>query len=375
MRGPDPYHTLVEEPFHPIPRSPVSQSRVPRLHQRRDRRHHRLELATALYGADPQRALVVPELNAILSVTEADRSAIVWVDEYGAAVPHIYAVLDVGNERPRRSFSYEVFRDAWELGVPGLVDFVGRNAIREGPEALAVLAIGSDGTRAWFVIADGRTPRPPLSPTERGVLMNLGGRCSGIVLHRDLDARKNKAGMPGREREPLPGWPILKDLDEHRGSAVERRISLRFVVARLISITVDEDLVPTAELPDAVETARAEIGEEFPEDPERALWEAVLTCLVSGGLPALGDETLALAHHAATMDHRWGAAELCRCAYAIAVGTGSGPTARDAASLMARQCQRLSDNRSAARWKRVVGSVDLALDHLQAPADPELDSD
>jgi tetratricopeptide (TPR) repeat protein len=124
---------------------------VLRLQEYRDRRSSRLRLSHALHGADRRRNEVFRNLSEIAELTGADRAAAVWVDELGSRLIHPYVVVDQLSARPRRAFAYEPLSEAWQLGVPGARDRPAEPAAAV-PATFAV-ALGSDGTRAWFVVA------------------------------------------------------------------------------------------------------------------------------------------------------------------------------------------------------------------------------
>ncbi|MDH3423628.1 MAG: hypothetical protein OEN00_11595, partial [Gemmatimonadota bacterium] len=100
----------------------MAVAKVLRLEDYRGRRAIRVQLAEKLYGADPRRLAVFRHLAEVAELCDADRAATVWVDEYGPGSVHPHVVLDHLADRPRRHFSSEPLRRAWELGVPGAVD-------------------------------------------------------------------------------------------------------------------------------------------------------------------------------------------------------------------------------------------------------------
>lgn len=217
----------------------MSIGNVLRLQDYRDRRWSRLGLGQALHRADPRRYQVFGYLAEIAELTGADRAAAVWVDEHGTGLIHPYVVVDFLSARPRRAFASEPLRAAWQLGVPSALDAPADPA-SAAPTTFAV-ALGSDGTRAWFVVADSALTRPPIANEVRDRLMFAAGECAALVLHRDLDEKVEADPCVAGAR--FAGWDILADLDGRESDELEsRRIAQRFVVARLVRLLVDDDL-------------------------------------------------------------------------------------------------------------------------------------
>src|SRR5262245_15677863 len=130
---------------------------VLRLQEYRDRRSTRLRLALALHRGDARKHQVFEHLVEIAELAGADRAAAVWVYEHGSPLIPPYVVVDQLSSRPRRAFAYEPLVEAWQLGIPGARDRPAEPAASI-PATFAV-ALGSDGTRAWFVVADSIMPR------------------------------------------------------------------------------------------------------------------------------------------------------------------------------------------------------------------------
>lgn len=307
----------------------------------------------------------MPELIDLLAITGADRAGVLWLDEYEPAEVHPYAILDLGNDRPNRSFRWEPLADAIDLGVPGVVDIGGEASFggRSGP--LLVIALGSDGWRLLFVVADGRTPRPWLSGEERERAVHIAGRCAGMVLHGDLDAPSGIRGLShqGEREASVSSFSILKDLEDARLPDKEQeQVTTRYVVTRLVGRVVDDGAVCSPYLPGQVDAARRELDKDPYKHAERRGWEAVLRALEAGDLAALADATLELAPYARAAGHRWSTAQLCSWAYDIAVASGNGGAAAAAARAMAAACRELSDDGAATRWARVCRSLMRTLD-------------
>jgi hypothetical protein len=256
---------------------------VLRLQDYRSRRERRFDQALALYSADRERALLLRHLWSAVSVVSGDRAAVVWVDEYGPGLVHGHVVLDLLSDQPRRAFAHEPLRLAWSEGVPGLYDACdrepGAGVLEQGAyRSICAVALGSDGLRAWFVVVDGQTPRPRLSREAATELMYLAGECSAILMHRDMKRHAQTVLTPEGGLERFAAWPILKDIEGHeKDEEVNRRISCRFLVARVVRAILDDDLSTDREALDhQIDCVRRELGKQFHDDPERPLWEAVL---------------------------------------------------------------------------------------------------
>ena len=217
-------------------------STVVRLDELRVRREQRLQRCFALHRTDGERFRVVHHLAEAARLLAADRVAAVWIDEYGPGVVHPDTVLDLLSDIPRRRFAAEPLRLAWNDGVPGKIDLpdLGRSgliSIHDATRSLCAVALGSDGSRAWFLIVEGLGARLPLDGETSGRLMFLAGECAGVLLHRDLPA-----GGRARARPRFAGWPVLRDTEGRENEeATSRRIGSRFLVARLLRATVDDD--------------------------------------------------------------------------------------------------------------------------------------
>jgi len=341
----------------------MGKSNVLRLDEYRDRRDQRLKLAAALHLADRCRYELVEHLADLATLLSAGRVATVWVDEYGPGVVHPHVVLDLASDRPRRTFSIEPLRLAWDSGVPGVHHIDGDCGRRLGSEAGGTLAValGSDGTRAWFLVADSVAVHLPLSEEVQGRVMFLAGECSGVVLHRDLDTR---AGADESGKSGFAGWPILKDIEGREDDEREsRRISLRFIVARLPRLLVDDDLMSAPDrLQEKAQRARQELertlqGGLLDFGEEGRLWEDVLSAFERGSLEDLGASLLALGESAEGSGHHHGAIELYRTAYEISAAIGCAEVAVDAARFSGRILRRLARWADAQRWYDIARRV------------------
>jgi len=330
----------------------MSVAEVLRLDEYRDKRTYRLRLAEALCRIDRRKHAVFRHLTEVVDLTGADRVATVWVDEQGADLVHPFVLLDRLQDRPRRGFNIEPLREAWQLGVPSAHDRPAE-AHPSIPTTLAV-ALGSDGARAWFLVAESVSPRPRLDADVRDRIMFLAGECAAILLHRDLDlisAAGSRAGAATR----FAGWPILEDLEGRESDEVEgRRIAQRFIVARLVRKLLDDDLVVAPErLTEQVRRAREELsGPPFASvtKPEAEKWSRVLAGLECGAMDALSADLVDLADTIEAQGHDHGALELYRCAYDVAASVLAARPAVNAARLMGRLLRRRADWAGAQKW-------------------------
>ena len=337
----------------------MSVAKVLRLDEYRERRTHRFRLAEALHRLEPLKHAIHCHLAQIAELSGADRVATVWVDEYGPGLVHPYVVLDQLYDEPRRDFAAEPLHAAWELGVPGAHD----RPVASGSSLPATLAIalGSDGTRAWFVIAESVLPRPVLDARVRDRIMFLAGECASIVLHRDLDASRGR-GPAGGKASAFAGWPILDDLEGREEDEVtSARIARRFVVGRLVRMLVDDDLAVVPErVADQVRRARSELvahDASADEHDEGARWHRVLDALEGSHHGILASELVELADTVEAQGHTHGALELYRCAYDIAGALGAPRQAVDAARLTGRLLRRQARWDEARHWFDVTREI------------------
>ncbi|MGD8320557.1 MAG: tetratricopeptide repeat protein [Gemmatimonadota bacterium] len=339
----------------------MPKSTVLKLDDYRERRGLRLRLATSLFRSDSSRSELMRHLARLAALLDADRVATVWLDEYGAGMVHPHVVLDLLMDRPRRRFSADPLRRAWEAGVPGVVESSGGSG---APSAWTLaVALGSDGTRSWFLVADGVTSRPALSSEQRNRVMFLAGECSAVVLHRDLDALASVDAEATRRKRPrFAGWPILRDIEgRERDEAESRRIALRFVVARLPRLLLEEDLaVPEDRLRQQAERAREEMeakGADLDAGPERSSWEQVLDAFQDGDIEALGRALLAMGTTVESRGHLHGATELYTLAYELFAATVQVEAAVEAARFAGRCQRRLAQWDDAQRWYAIAREV------------------
>ncbi len=343
----------------------MSTSSVLRLDEYRGRREQRLRLARALHGVRDDGRRLLALLETAVGILGADRAAVLWVDEYGPGLVHVHVLLDLVSDSPRRSFSLEPLRLAWNAGVPGILDApdLGRSEIpllRDTTRSTCAVALGSDGARAWFVVADGATTRRPLDPDQAQSLMFVAGEVAAVVLHRDLDPIAG-SGSPAADAEDgrFAGWAILQDVEGREGDAVASRlISARFLVVRALLTFIDDDFVADPDaLAHQIDATRRELGPALEERPEGALWARILDGLEAGDLKEVGEATLDLGAAAEEEGHVHGAATLYRAAYDVAVAAGLAATAVEAGRLIGRLERRRGAWNDAVRWYETARGV------------------
>lgn len=322
----------------------MSVAKVLKLGEHRDRRRYRLAMARAMLKRDRSRRALLEHLAEIAELSGSDRVAAVWIDEYGPGIVHPHLVLDLLSDRPRRLFSTEPLRKAWDVGVPGALDDVSRGGGTSA--ATFAVALGSDGARGWFLVADSVTRTTCVDTEQRDRIMFLAGECSAIVLHRDLDASEGREGS-------FTGWRFLKDLEGHDGD--ERRsgvVGRRFEVGRLFAGLVEEDLhVPDERRQELAERTRESVeSDEGLEDDEASLLDDMIHAYEAGELTTMATVSLEAAQAAERLDHVSGAFELYSCSYEISVALGEAPTSIEAARSIGRILRRRGLWQEADRW-------------------------
>lgn len=293
----------------------------------------------------------------IAGLTGADRVGLVWVDEYSPELAHPYFVVDFAVSPPRQRYSPHFLSRAWEAGVPGTLD----EAYAESGSAFAV-ALGSDGSRGWFVVADSLTRRANLSDAARERLMFLVGECSAVVLHKDLRTDTSFRGVGGSA--------FLRDLEGREDDALVRaEIERRFAIGRLGRLLVDEDLVVAEqERQDTARRLRTEIEASGPLEPgEVDPYVRLLDAFVAGDQQDAGRAMLAIGAYAESRDHRHGALQAYAVAFDLAGRHHDADVAIDAARFTGRILRRRAEWESADVWYQAA--VDIArLERLDGPA-------
>jgi tetratricopeptide (TPR) repeat protein len=322
----------------------MSTTQVLRLDAYRGRRQQRVQRALILLGPDAARLRLGELVAEALQVAEGDRAAVVWIDEFGSLVPRPHVVIDLVTDPPRRAYDSRLLQQAWGIGVPGVVDVP--DALRgrgqgEAPRSSLCVCLGSDGLRTWFLVVDSLTGRGPLEPEVRDRLMHLAGRCTTVLLNRELLGER---GGPGRA-DAFTGWSVLSDVDYE--DAVEDRITERFLVLRLVRACLDDDLSPDPGLiSQRVEALRAELG----GGEERPRWEAVLGAAEVGDMPALARAVLQVGLRSEDVGEIEGALEAFRSGYWVAALSVESSAALEAARYLGRSLRRAGRWDDSERW-------------------------
>ena len=340
----------------------------------RSRREKRLEQTSALYQGDPSRSCLLGYLSTAVESIRADRAAVLWVDEYGPGLVHVHCLLDLIGDPPRRDFGKRPWRGALGAAVPGLydvpdIDGTVESSLSPGVRSSCCIAMGSDGTRAWFFVLDSLTPRASLSMKISEELMFLAGEAAAVVLHRDLDRAADerqatsKALLPEKDNS-FSGWIVLKDLEGRETSPeVDRRITTRFLVARAVRAVLEEELtMDPATLAQQIGEIEKEIDAGDWQDSERVAWGEVLDALGSGQPTLLGSALLDVGNSVDMQGHFNGATEFFSLAYSVALACGSGTNAGEAARLLGRSYRRLGDWDESGYWYGVAQDLAGALD-------------
>jgi len=329
----------------------MSVAKVLKLDEYRDRRFYRLELTRALNQLDPVRATLFEHLVEIAGITGADRVGAVWVDEYGPGMVHPHVVLDLLADRPRRMFAPEPLHRAWESGVPGAYDQAQDK--EESSSNTVAVALGSDGSRGWFIVAESVARRAAFEACVRDRLMFVVGECSAIVMHRDLDL-----GTPDSRETRFAGWQILEDLEGlSEDDAAHGIISRRFLVGRLLRTMVEEELaMPIDRIGEQVARIRDEIARTplAEDEGEGETLTRVLDACVSGDPAEIASRVISLGHHAENALHYHSALELYQVGFEIAAQVGVPRTAVDAARRSGRVYRRRAAWRDADRWYEIA---------------------
>jgi tetratricopeptide (TPR) repeat protein len=336
----------------------MSTTPVLRLDAYRGRRQQRVERTLTLLSPDPVRGRLAELLVHALEVTGGDRAAVFWLDDFAprGACPHV--VIDQYGESPRRWFDPALFQAAWERGIPGTVEVTNVRAtpiVGEAVRSAVCLCLGSDGVRTWFLGLDSTAPRPPLEGDARAELMHLAGRCTTLILHRDL--LEDPEG-PGRA-ETFTGWSILSDIDTEGAS--EARITERFLVMRLVRAVLDEDLSPADDLMhERVGDLRAELADGV----ERPYWDAVLDAVIADDASALVHSVLEVGLRSQDVGELEGALEAFRSGYWLAATAGDAEHGLDAARYLGRSLRRAGRWDDSERWySQAVALARVLEDH------------
>lgn len=330
------------------------------LDEYRDRRHSRRRLTHALYAGDPVRSRVLSHLASIAEITESDRVAVVWVDEFAPRQAHPWLVLDLLCDRPRLSFSVDPLQRAWDRGIPGTEEMRDTGGVGRSPGLW--IALGSDGARGWFVVADTVTGRRPLCDDRRSRALFLAGECSAVVLHRDMDRQEGAHTLPGeRYLRELEG----RETDEEH----LRRVQARFAVGRLIESLLEDDLCISVERAlDGAQRAEAELERLGVGGGDAEALAPVLHAYRERRPDRLADAILSLGGQAEAEGHTHAAEAAYDAGFRIAVRVCDTRLAVNAARSLGRLERRSADWASAETWyRRALDIAEAAgLDELAA---------
>ena len=311
------------------------------------------------------RSRVVGCLSSLIDLVGADRGAVVWVDDYGAPLVHTHCLIDLTSGTPRRDFEIESLRETWAQGVPGLLDRpdLGRSSgsSRERRSS-ATVALGSDGTRSWFLVVDSLTPRGRLSALDlTDAFMYRAGRIASLVLHRSAEA--DVSGIESGRA----GWSVLQDMESaSQPGALGGRIGTRYVVARLVRNALEDDFAFGAgRLAQEVEEVEQQFHTVPADDPERASWERIVTAIRAADPHEVAGAVLELAHQVMGQGHVEGARHLFESAYLVGVAAALPEPAIDGARYQAVVA------RQSGSWEEVSHWYGVARDLAQAYGDRE----
>lgn len=325
----------------------MSTADVLQLDEYRDRRQQRLARTRVFAAPDPDRTALFGLMAEIAGLAGADRVGIVWVDEYGPDHAHPYFVLDYACSPPRQHFPSQPLSRAWEAGVPGALD----ETYAAG--STFAVALGSDGARGWFVVADAFTRRARITDAARARIMFLVGECSAVVLHKDLGSGSSL--MTG-----VGGSAFLRDLDGKDDKPLARAmIERRFAVGRLGRLMVDEDLsVDQTERVETTRRLREELAAAGPLASEEGdPYHAALDAFERNDVGALSRAMLDIGVFAEAEDHVYGALQAYAVAFDLAGRLHDAGTAIDAARFSGRLLRRRAKWELADLWYQIALDV------------------
>ncbi len=347
----------------------MSSSEIVRLDQYRTRRAERLRTAVALAGWRPDRRIRVENMAKALDISGADRAMTVSVDEQGPGLVRVDHVLDLGSSPPRRSVSGDVLQLAARYGVPGLGDLPDRQrtgvlVFPDAPCSAAVVSLGSDGSRSWYLLIDSITPRGRLTLRQRESLMFIGGELACLVLDRDSGRLPADESFENTRTDSFAGWGVLGDLADGTASEDEReRVNIRFLAARLLKCHLDEGLA--RDRVGLVEQTAQICGDlhQLRDDSQEALETlALLESLERRESPDVCERVFDLASTLEAGGHLHAAREFYLSAFEIAAQCQSVRVAVDAAWGLGRASRRAADWPGAFRWYGIARDISGALD-------------
>ncbi len=342
----------------------MKPSNIVRLDSYRGRRDARLQRALVLHDRRPWRSLALRRLSDAIALTGGDRAGVFWLDEFGGGLAHPFVVLDLASDQARRSLSAKILVEAWERGVPGMLDLPEASgkwaSDLKGARSLCAVSLGSDGLRLWFLVIDSLTPRPALRPDVAGEVMFMAGELSSIVLHGEVEGSRefwDEGWLPPKdphERPPTPfaGWVVLKDVEGREDDEeANRRITARFLMARFLRALLDDQLVmPEESRTYQIDGIRKELDDGLNDDPEQACWLRVLEGAEAEAYGVVLSAMLEWGPIVEGHGHLHGAQEIHGLAYELAATTGSLESAVDAARFKARVFRMRAEWEQAEVW-------------------------
>lgn len=279
-----------------------------------------------------------------------------WVDEFEPLAPRSHLVVDLLRDRPRRGLDMATLLDAWDRGVPGILDLP--EAVRAGcttPGSLAVVSLGSDGRRAWFAVVESARTRGPLPGPLVDELAFRSGVIAGALLHPEHGGA-------------FASWSAAAGSRGSDDGASDERRAVRFLVLRFVQALVADDLGPDPEtLDERVEMLGAEL-EPWRDDPEGKVWTRIVDAGAVGRVDHLYAACLDLGACSADAGEVGAAVEAYRAAHELAVTLGDVAEAGRAAQQLGRA------HRNAGAWDDSEAWYSTAVDLARVAEDLEAEA-
>ncbi len=329
---------------------------VLQLGDHRSRRDRRLRNTLALLEFDARRMRLASQLADLLGRVGGDRGVLAWVDEFDPVAPRAHIVVDLLRDRPRRELELAPLLDAWDRGVPGILDLP--EAPRPGrttPGSLAVVSLGSDGRRAWFALVEGSHPRKPFSTALVDELAFRSGAIAGELLHPE-------------DGEAFAGWGALAGAAGSGDPASGERSTVRFMVLRFLRSALADDLVPDPETLDERIDLLGDEVEPWRDDPEGAVWARVLDAVAHRHLDELESACHDLGAQTADAGEHGAAVEAYRAAHELAVAVGDVDGAGRAARSLGRTHRNVGAWDESESWYTTAVSLARVAGDLEAEA-------
>jgi len=299
-------------------------------------------------------------------IAEADRAVLFWVDDYRDRQPRVDRVVDIASDPPRRGVSTDLLERAMGHGFPGLLDAPDRNRAAgvllfpEAPSSTALISIGGDGTRSWFLLVDCITPRGRLTIDQRNALMFVAGELSTAVQH-PLHTRWSGASgsFESAREEAFAGWGVLGDLAEGTASEADReRVNVRFLVSRLVKTYLEEGLWMEAEgLAEQIRQIRQQIADAGTGLAESTTLDAVLSALELGRADQLARATQKLGDYYQEDEQLHAAREFLLSAFELAVHVSDAAVAMETSWGIGLASRRAADWDGAFRWYTLASDL------------------